>query len=130
MHLNLKPYYWLLLGIVVVFVLIGLIGNVIIPGGINSQFWRKMGPYVVFGLFLLGVASLVPVLLKGFLVAQYKIGNSHLPLVQLINQHSKQVLLTVWVIFGIGMGVALPYMIKDGFFEQAQVAALESDQSK
>ncbi|WP_420150374.1 hypothetical protein [Spirosoma sp.] len=120
MQLNLKPYYWLLLGIIVTFVLIGVIGNILILNGVASPFWRKAGPYVAFALFFLFGMSLVPISLKGFVVSQYKIGNANLPMVQLISQHIKLVMIAVWSVFLLGLVIALPFMIKDGFFDQAQ----------
>ncbi|UFH53664.1 hypothetical protein [Spirosoma sp. KNUC1025] len=120
MDLNLKPYYWLLLGVVITFVLIGLIGNIVIPDGVSSPFWLKAGPYIAFALFILFAAALVPISLKGFLIAQHKIGNSGLPMVQLISQHIRYVVIAVWAFFGLGLAIALPFMLKDGFFDQAE----------
>lgn len=127
MQLNLKPYYWLLIGIIVTFVLIGVIGNLIFSDGITSPFWQKAAPYVAFGLFLLFAASLVPISLKGFLVAQHKIGNDNVPLIKLLNLHIKVVIIAVWVFFGLGLVTALPFMIKDGFFDQSQTDSTTED---
>ncbi|GAB3714763.1 hypothetical protein GCM10027592_54780 [Spirosoma flavus] len=126
MQLNLKPYYGLAIGTVLVFILLGIIGNVLIPNGVDSPAWRKTGPYVVFGLFLLLVMALVPIVLQNYLAAQQKIGNGNLPMVQFLDRQSRLVVFGFWIILGLGVATALPYMIKDGFFTPAE-PALASD---
>ncbi|MBD2702876.1 WG repeat-containing protein [Spirosoma sp. BT702] len=120
MQLNLKPYYWLAIGVVLVFILLGIIGNVLIPNGVDNPSWRKAGPYVVFGLFLVMVMAMVPIVLQNYLSAQHKIGNGNVPMVQFIARQPRLVVFGFWIMMGLGVAMALPYMIKDGFFTPSE----------
>ncbi|GAB4022812.1 hypothetical protein [Spirosoma koreense] len=117
MLLNLKPYYWLLVVIAMIFVLIGVVGDLIIPGGVTSLFWQKVGPYAVFGLIFMVILTLVPIALKGFILAQYKLGNGDQPIVHFLDRHVKKLVRLGWVVLILGLAVALPFMLKAGFFE-------------
>src|SRR5262245_4965625 len=75
-----------------------------------------MAPYVggvFFLLFLVLGFSLVPLLIRGFLVLQASIGNADLWIVRLLRDHELGITWSVWGIFALGTLIALPVMVKD-----------------
>jgi hypothetical protein len=86
----------------------------------NAEQWdQAYGHFVkpaVFSLFILLVAVMVPVFLKCYVVGQIRIGNADHSQVVWIRTHVWQTIYGVWLLFAAGLGMALPYMIKDNFF--------------
>jgi hypothetical protein len=120
MNLNIKPYIIVIISIVLVFIIVGIIGNALMPAGMEKLDKKYIG-YMkgfVFTMFFLVCLSLVPICLKSFLLAQSKIGNEGVPLVKLLNQNTMKAVFALWTFFTIGLITALPYMIKDGFFAE------------
>ena len=118
MHLSIRPYLIIIGSIILLFLAIGLI-RYIVFGKDLPAFDRKYGSImkgIVFFLFLVVCASLVPICIKGFLYSQVKAGNSNSSLVQLISRSPMTVVYGVWIIILAGMLIALPAMFKDGFF--------------
>lgn len=59
--------------------------------------------------------SLVPVALNGFIAMQTRIGNGELAVISWLSAHLRQVVYTVWGLLALGLGLALPAAIRDGF---------------
>jgi len=70
-----------------------------------------------FVLFCVIGFSLVPLLIKYFISGQIKIGNEEFFLIKWIQAHEKGVIYGFWSLFLIGLCIALPAAIKDGFFK-------------
>jgi hypothetical protein len=71
---------------------------------------------VAFGLFLaLGFAA-IPLMLRVFLWGQRRIGNEAVPMVRFLAEHQTGVVVAVWIVFALGLAVALPAMLADEFF--------------
>ncbi|HWP76252.1 MAG TPA: hypothetical protein VNU03_17145, partial [Methylomirabilota bacterium] len=71
---------------------------------------------VAFGLFLaLGFAA-IPLMLRVFLWGQRRIGNEAVPMVRFLADHQTGVVVAVWIVFALGLGIALPAMLADEFF--------------
>ena len=63
--------------------------------------------------FLVFVYMLVPLLLRGFLQAQVRIGNTELPLVRWLLSHERTAWFAVWAIWTLGFAIGLPFAIHD-----------------
>jgi hypothetical protein len=70
-----------------------------------------------FALFCVLGFSLVPLLLRYFISAQIRIGNGEFFLIKWIQAHEKGVIYGFWSLFVIGLCIALPAAIKNGFFK-------------
>ncbi|MGH8705808.1 MAG: hypothetical protein ACREUO_10375 [Burkholderiales bacterium] len=63
----------------------------------------------------LGMAA-VPLMIKVVVDFQLRIGNGEHPVVRFFDSHRWQITYGVWAFFLLGLAIALPTMIKDGFF--------------
>jgi|GEM_PF-648415 hypothetical protein len=63
--------------------------------------------------FLVFVYMLVPLLLRGFLQAQVRIGNTELPLVRWLLSHERTACFAVWTVWTLGLAIGLPFAIHD-----------------
>src|SRR5258708_32252611 len=57
---------------------------------------------VAFGLFLVLGFAAIPLMLRVFLWGQRRIGNESVPMVRFLGDHQTGVVLTVWIVFGLG----------------------------
>jgi hypothetical protein len=63
--------------------------------------------------FLVFVYMLVPLLLRGFLQAQVRIGNTELPLIRWLLSHERSACYAVWTVWTLGLAIGLPFAIHD-----------------
>jgi hypothetical protein len=70
-----------------------------------------------FVMFLVMGFSIWPPVLRLFLFLQIKIGNAELPLVKFLQAHEQGFVYFVWCMLFIGLCIALPGSIKEGFFD-------------
>lgn len=63
--------------------------------------------------FLLFVYMLVPLLLRVFLLAQLRTGNTGLPLIQWLLAHERTASYLVWAIWTLGLAIGLPFAFHD-----------------
>ena len=71
---------------------------------------------VVFVLFLACGYSAVPLMIKLFLAAQRSIGNAALAPITWLEAHVGAVVIGVWLIFSLGLALAVPAAMSGGFF--------------
>jgi hypothetical protein len=113
----LKPYLFVLGSAVLLLLLFACFRNFIFEKQIAE--WSQKNEAVVkafvVAIFVVCGAVLVPVFLKLFINLQVSIGNGDQPLVKLLRQHSMKLIYTVWIIFGVGLAIALPVMIKNSY---------------
>jgi len=81
------------------------------PGGITAI---KLTYFILF--CVMGFA-LVPIALRYFISKQIKIGNGEYFLIKWIQAHEEPVVYGFWSLFIVGLCIALPAAIKDGFFK-------------
>lgn len=105
--------------IILLFVSIGIFYNYVAKSSAewHNKYNRFMKP-VVFSMFILLGAVMVPVFLKIYIVMQTKVGNEQLSQVMWIKNNLWQIIYGVWVVFAAGLGISLPYMIKHNFFTE------------
>jgi hypothetical protein len=92
-----------------------VVGNVIYRGETEVH-WTplRIGLALVLLLgFLLFVYMLVPLLLRAFLLAQLRIGNTGLPLIQWLLSHERTACYLVWGIWTLGLAIGLPFAFHD-----------------
>lgn len=70
-----------------------------------------------FVMFLVMGFSIWPLAVKLFIFLQIKIGNTGLPLVTFLQAHEQGFVYCVWCMLVIGLCIALPGSIKEGFFD-------------
>jgi hypothetical protein len=76
---------------------------------------------VFFALFLLLGFSLVPLMIRAFVVLQTRIGNGELAPIQALRAHERGVAYAIWALFGSGLAIATPVMLHDMFGMQFQL---------
>ena len=77
---------------------------------------KPIAPYlggVFFLLFLVLGFSLVPLVLRAFIVMQTSIGNADLWIVRGLRDHERGITYGVWGMFTLGTLIAFPVMVKD-----------------
>jgi len=70
-----------------------------------------------FALFCVMCFSLLPLFIRYFISAQIKIGNGEYFLIKWIQAHEQTVVYGFWSLFIVGLVIAVPAAIKDGFFK-------------
>jgi hypothetical protein len=71
---------------------------------------------VFFAMFCVLGLSIVPLLVRFFVVGQIRIGHGELFLIKWILAHEKEVIYALWLLCVIGLCTGLQAAIKDGFF--------------
>ncbi len=72
---------------------------------------------IYFALFCSIGFALVPIVIRYFIDMQIKIGNGEMFLIQWLQTHEHGVIYGLWGFFVIGLCIAIPAAIKDGFFK-------------
>lgn len=72
---------------------------------------------IAFAIFILLVAAIVPLFIRFFVFLAARSGNQRSGLVMTLQQHSGKVVMGVWAMIALSLMIALPFMIKTGFFE-------------
>jgi len=72
---------------------------------------------IYFILFCIMGFALVPIVIRYFIAMQIKIGNGELFLIKWLQAHEQGVIYGFWSLFVIGLCIAVPAAIKDGFFK-------------
>lgn len=80
----------------------------------------------VFAVFLAMGFSVMPLMLHLFLAGQRRLGNAGHPLVRLLGDHQTLVVVGFWSVGLVGLAVAMPVAIRDGFFGRAASVWLET----
>ena len=77
---------------------------------------RLPGLILVFGLFLAFGFSAVPVMVMSVLAAHKRVGQADKEPVRTASAAQKVIIWALWALMAAGLAVALPAMMKDGFF--------------
>jgi hypothetical protein len=103
-------------------ILSAVIGNMLESSGIITREGlgsrgisvMKVIQFVLFGLLCF---SIVPLVVRAFVVLQLKIGNAEFFLVRWIQAHEQAVVYGFWGMMVVGLCLSLPAAIKEGFFK-------------
>jgi len=72
---------------------------------------------IYFTLFCAAAFAFVPLVVRIFIVMQIKIGNGDFYLIKWFQTHEHAVIYGFWIFMIIGLCIAVPAAIKDGFFK-------------
>ena len=78
---------------------------------------QNMVQFLFFLLFCLLCFTIVPFVIKLFIVMQIKIGHGEFFMIKWLQAHQQKVIYVLWSILVIGFSIALPSAIKDGMFK-------------
>ncbi|MBN1545042.1 MAG: hypothetical protein JW902_00115 [Syntrophaceae bacterium] len=99
-----------------------IVGNILESSGKLTA--ASLGPRGItavkisfFALFCIMVFSLIPLLLKAFVAMQIKIGNGDLFVIKWLQAHEAAVIYGFWSLLLIGLCIAVPAAIRQGFFK-------------
>jgi len=67
-----------------------------------------------FAMFLVLGFSIIPIMIRLFVILQLKIGNGELPLVQFLHAHEQGAVFSIWGFYAIGLCYIVPEFIKNG----------------
>jgi len=73
---------------------------------------------LAFSLFFAISFGMLFLMLKLWVAGQLKMGNGNFWLVKLVQEHPWRIMATVGSVWIVGLLIALPFMIRDGFFNQ------------
>ena len=71
---------------------------------------------IFFTIFIAFAFSMIPTMVKLFLAGQASIGNADKGPIRLLERHQLAVIYGIWGIWILGFAIALPTMIRSGFF--------------
>jgi hypothetical protein len=74
----------------------------------------QMGYFILF--LILGF-SVIPLFVRLFVVMQIKIGHGELAPIKFLKENEKVVVYCIWAFLAIGLCIALPGSIEEGFFK-------------
>ncbi len=118
--MNTKISIIIFVSALVVLIVSAIVGNILESNGTLKTLSPK-GIVAVkifyFAVFCVLAFSLVPIVLKYFISGQIKIGNEESFLIQWLQTHEKGVVYGFWALCVIGLSMAVPAAIKDGFFK-------------
>jgi len=72
---------------------------------------------IYFTLFCAAAFAFVPLAVRFFIVMQIKIGNSEFFFIKWLQAHEHAVIYSFWIFMIIGLCIAVPAAVKDGFFK-------------
>lgn len=120
--MNIKVFLVIFVSAFGLMILSAIIGNILEANGtLTVETIGSKGVTAVkvfyFVLFCILGFSLVPLAIRLFISLQTRIGNAGSFLVQTIQANEQSVVFGVWILFVIGLCIAVPAAVKDGFFK-------------
>lgn len=100
-------------------IILAVAGNVLHDRGYlpDSSATQLAARVIFFALFLAFGFSCIPTMLKFFLAGQIAIGNGNVAIIRAIAAHQAGVVIGVWLFLALGLAIAVPAAIHDGFFD-------------
>jgi len=126
--LGLRTHVWIFVGFLAAVILLGIGGNILAAEGYQPMLNRIQLPLQIlfFGLVLGLVFSFIPVMVKLVVGAQVK-ANGELAVVRGLAAQQNKIIWGFWILLALGLAVALPAAIQDGFFGSAATPAGAAD---
>jgi hypothetical protein len=100
---------------------LAIVGNVLHDQGVlkDGSGIQSVAKYLFFALFLAFGYSVIPLMVKLVLAGQGKIGNADVGIVRAAMAHETGIIIAFWILITLGLAIAIPAAIKDGFFDPA-----------
>jgi hypothetical protein len=90
-----------------------------LPDSSSAQLAAKI---LFFSLFLAFGFSCIPLMVKLVLAGQTAIGNADVGIVRHVAAHETRIVIVFWLLIGLGLAIAIPAAIQDGFFDSSPTA--------
>jgi hypothetical protein len=105
-------------GLFALIIVMAIVGNALQASGVVKHPEALQTPMrlIFFTVFIVFAFSLIPTMVKAFIAGQGAIGNADKGPIKLIERHQLAVIYGIWGIWILGFAVALPTMIRTGFF--------------
>jgi hypothetical protein len=108
--------------LVVLVIIVSIVGGVFVSKGALTK--EVIGAPAFTLLFIIYTVllfimffPLVPVIIRFFINAHIKIGNSDLPLIKWMRNNEKKVAFYIWAFYLIVLSVALPVLVQNDLFK-------------
>jgi hypothetical protein len=114
---SLKTHAIITGGLFAAIIVMALAGNVLHDRGLlaDSSANQFAARVIFFGLFLAFGFSCIPLMLKLFLAGQVAIGNGEVGIIRAVAAHQTGIVVGFWLFLGLGLVIAIPAAIQDGF---------------
>ena len=83
----------------------------------QEQLAARAARVIFFSLFLAFGYSTIPLMVKIVLAGQVKMGNSDVALVRAARAWETRIIVVFWILITLGLAIAVPAAIHDGFFD-------------
>jgi hypothetical protein len=122
---SLKTHAIITGGLFAAIVVMAMIGNVLHDSGYlpDSSAAQLIAKLIFFTLFLAFGFSCIPLMVKLVLAGQTTIGNADVGIVRHVAAHETHIDIVFWLLLGLGLAIAIPAAIQDGFFDSEPSAA-------
>ena len=129
---SLKTHAVITGGLFATIVAMAAVGNVLHNRGWlpDSSANRFAAQVILLGLFLVFGFSCIPLMLKLFIAGQMAIGNGDVGIIRAVAAHQTGIIFCFWQFLGLGLAIAIPAAIQDGFLGPVPAAALGPSQGK
>jgi len=129
---SLKVYAIITGALFAAIIVMAIAGNVLhdqglLPDNSGSQVAARV---IFFGLFLAFGYSTIPLMVKLVLAGQDKIGNADVGIVRTLAAHQTGVIVAFWTLITLGLAIAIPAAIQDGFFDADPAAEIAKTPSR
>ncbi len=113
-------------GLFAAIIVMAVIGNALHDMGYlsDSSAAQLTAKVVFFASFLAFGFSCIPLMLKLVLAGQVAIGNGEVGIVRAVAAHQTAIVIGFWLFCLLGLAIALPIAIRDGFISEPASAAL------
>ena len=108
-------------GLFALMIAFALIGNALISSGVVKDFGPLQTPVKIlfFTIFIAFGFSLIPLMVKLVLGFQVRAGNADAPIIGSMIRHEVAIIWTFWILILLGLAVALPVAIQQGFMSDS-----------
>lgn len=123
---SLKAHAIITGGLLAAIIAMAAIGGVLHDSGLlaDNSANQLAAKVIFFGLFLAFAFSTIPLMLKVFIAGQTAIGNGNLAIIRAVAAHQTGIVIGFWLFCTLGLALAIPAAIQDGFFGPPAAAAL------
>ncbi|MGH6726568.1 MAG: hypothetical protein ACREB8_08490 [Pseudolabrys sp.] len=122
---SLKTHAMITGGLLTAIIVLAAVGNVLHDSGYiaDGSISQRAAQIVFFTLFLAFTFSTIPFGLKLFLAGQVAVGNGEVGLIRAVAAHQAAIVVGAWLFLGLGLAIAIPAAIQDGFLGSAPSTA-------
>ncbi len=113
--LSLRAHAIICGAIFVLIIALAIIGKLVSGAVKDPARYQTAAMFVFFTLTIALALSAVPVMVKLVLAGQIRVGNADQPVIRALAAHQNTIIWIVWAMMLVGLAVAIPAALKDGF---------------